>query len=145
MSDNDVKIRTIYDIKKVIVPFIKETKEDKVPLSSEVKWEENGSKNVTKVSAYSSDVSVRNKLLEGFEQVKEQKELWDNLRDTLDDDEFGSSLPEANIDDFNMPVDRIIKHRLGGKREGMTIVWILGNKKIVFNPFSKELNESLID
>lgn len=137
-----VSIRTIHDIRKAIIPFTKDIKENKVDFTASVNWnDEDGKKVTTEVSAYSSDVSVRTKLLEGFEQVKEQKKLWDNVKNTLEEDEFGASLPSANVDDFDMPVDRIIKHRLGGKREGMTVVWYLENKKIVFDPFTKKLEE----
>lgn len=139
-----ITIRTINDIRKAIRPFTKEIKEGKVDFTTSVKWDDDdGNKVTTEVSAYSSDVSIRTKLLEGFEQVKEQKKLWDNVKNTLEEDEFGSNLPAANIDDFVMPIDRIIKHRLGGKREGMTVIWYLDNKKVIFDPFTKELKEDV--
>lgn len=137
-----VKIHSINDIRKAIKPFVLEIDEKKVPLNSQITWQsEDGINTTSKISSYSSDISMRSKLLEGFEQVKSQKKVWDNLKNALDADEYGSNLPSVNIDDFTMPVDRIIKHRLGGKREGMTVTWILGDKKIVFDPFTKELKE----
>ena len=141
-SDNSlgpVTIKSVDDIRRVIKPFINDIKEDKVEISSSVSWEEDGKKDSAIVSAYSSDISMRKQLLDGFDQVREQKKAWDSIRIALQDDEYGSQLPAVDIDDFLMPVDRIIKHRLGGKREGFTIVWHINNSKIVFKPYEKTL------
>ena len=136
-----VKINNIHDIKKAIVPFLKDVEEKQVEFISDFTYEEDGSKNCVKLSAISSDVSMRSKLLEGLRQVEEQKKLWDSIRDALEDDEYNSSLPHVNVDDFTMPVDRLIRHRLGGIREGMNIVWYLNNKKVIFDPYSKKIEE----
>lgn len=136
-----IKIRTINDIKKAIIPFIKETSSKKVEFSSDLEWkDEDGNTITTKLSAYSTDPDLRSSLLNGFNQVKEHNQLWNNLRDTLDDDEYGTSLPHVDIDNFIMPVDKLIKNRLGGKRQGMKVVWKnIENKNIVFDPYNKTL------
>lgn len=136
-----IKINSINDIKKAIIPFMKERSENKVNFTSEVKWkDEDGNEVITKVSAHSTDPDLRQSLLDGFKQVDEQQKLWDNIHNVLEEDEYGSSLPPVDINDFEMPVDRLIRHRLGGKRNGHTIVWYINNQKIVFNPFTKSLD-----
>lgn len=146
MSKNDrefkpVVIRCVNDIKKAIIPFTKEVNDGKVELVQTVEWKDEGKKSSAQVSAYSSDVSMRKMLLDGFEQVKQQEQMLSNLHDVLDDDEYAPTLPKANINDVPMKVDQIIKHRLGGKRDGLTVIWEVNNKKVVFDPYTKELHE----
>lgn len=138
-----IVIENVKDIRNAIKPFTKSMKINKVDISADVTWVDEDKKTHTEhVSAYSTDVNVRQGLIDGFEQVKEQVRMWNDLHDVLGQDEYGSSLPEVNIDKFHMPVDRIIKHRLGGTRVGMTIVWQLADRKVVFDPYSKELTET---
>lgn len=136
-----VVIKTITDIRRAIVPFTKEYKNSRVEFSSDVKWtDEDGKTFKTNVKAYSTDPNMRQSLLDGFKQVEEQSKLWNNIHDVLEEDEYGASLPQPDIDDFVMPVDRLIRHRLGGKREGKTVVWHVEGKKVVFDPLAKTLD-----
>jgi len=136
-----VVIKNITDIRRAVAPFAREITQSKVEFSAEVKWiDEDGKSNNTKLNTYSTDPNLRQSLLDGFKQVEEQARLWNSIHNVLEEDEYGASLPSANVDDFNMPVDRLIKHRLGGRREGRTIVWELDNKKVVFDPFTKDLD-----
>jgi hypothetical protein len=140
-NTEDIIINNMADIRKAIIPFMREVPEGKVEFASEVEWTEDGKNEKTKVSAYSTNVSVRQKLLEGLDGAKDYEKMWGDIHDALEDDEFGTSLPQPDIDKFNLPVDRLIRRRLGGKREGMTVTWDLGDKKVVFDPFEKTLRE----
>lgn len=135
------KIKSVNDIRKAIIPFIREINENKVEIRQVMEWEDDGKKNTAEVSACSNDVSMRKMLIDGFEQVKQQEQMLSNLRDVLDDDEYAPAIPKAHVDEVPMKVDKIIKHRLGGKREGLTVIWEINNKKIVFDPYTKELHE----
>jgi len=136
-----IVIKSISDIKKAIEPFNKEIPENRVPFTTKFEVNDNGKKDIVDVSAYSSDFNFRKSLLDGFNQVFEQKKMWSKLKDTLDDDEYATHLPEVDIDTLLMPVDRLIKYRLGGKRKGQTIVWNINNKDIIYNPFDKTLDQ----
>lgn len=137
-----VVINNINDIRMAIVPFIKDIKDNKVSINSEVTWtDEDDKKHTTSVESYSSDPSMRKGLLEAFEHVKEQRKLWSRIHGALEDDEYGHSFTEVNIDNVPLPVDKIIEKRLGGRREGLTIVWDLSDRKVVFDPYTKELKE----
>lgn len=141
-----VVINNTNDIRKAIAPFIKEVKTGKVDIAGEVTWsDDDGNKHTTNVKSYSSDINMRQSLLDGFEQVKEQEKMWNNIHNVLQDDEYGAVLPKPDIDKVHMPVDRIIRHRLGGEREGMTIVWHLHDRKVVFDPYNKRLDEIMED
>lgn len=137
-----VVINNINDIRMAIVPFIKEVRDNKVNIQSDVVWtDEDDKKHTTNVESYSSDPSMRRGLLEAFEHVKEQRKLWSRIHGALEDDEYGSNFSEVNIDNVPLPVDKIIEKRLGGKREGLTIVWDLSDRRVVFDPYTKELKE----
>lgn len=137
-----VSVSNISDIRNAILPFIKDISEKKVDIEGKITWtDEGGQKMETNVESYSSDVSMRKGLLDGFEQVKQYNKMWGRIHTALEEDEYGAVLPEFNIDKVSLPVDRIIKHRLGGHREGMTVVWILNDRKVVFDPYSKKLQE----
>lgn len=138
----NVEVRNINDIKKAIKPFLKEVSDKKIDISADVSWiDDGGKKQVTKVDAYSSDPSMRRGLIDGFNQVKEHEKMWDNLHDALEEDEYGAILPTVDIDKMHLPIDRLIQKRLGGRREGMTIVWDMPDSKVVFDPFEKTLEE----
>lgn len=136
-----IVIRCVNDIRKAIRPFIKEVEKNKVELKETMYWEDDGKKNSAEVTAISSDVSMRQALLDGFEQVKQQEKMLDDLHEALDDDEYAPALPRVDVDEVPMRVDKIIKYRLGGKREGLTVVWEIGGQKVVFDPYTKELHE----
>jgi len=137
-----VVINNIQDIRRAIMPFVREVPEGKVDIEGKVDWtDEDGKKHSTDVKSYSSDASMRKGLIDGFEHVKEQEEMWNRLYNVLDDDEYSATLPKVNVDSMSLPVDRIIKQRLGGRREGMTVVWNLSTRKVVFDPYSKKLEE----
>jgi hypothetical protein len=145
MNNEDLKpivVNSMNDVRKAISPFIKDIVINKVGISGSVVWsDDNGQKHTSNVNAHSSDVSIRQSLLDGFDQVKEQHKMWGDIHDVLQEDEYGTSLPEPDIDDMLMPVDRLIRYRLGGKREGMTVVWELMDRKAVFDPYTKKLDE----
>lgn len=138
---NPVNIKCVNDIRKAIIPFTIDAKDGSIQVNSTVEWEEEGQKNEAKVSAPSNDVSMRKMLLDGFKQVEQRKKMLDRLHQVLED-EYAPTLPEADIDSIPMSVDRIIKDRLGGRREGFKVVWDIDNRRVVFDPYTKELSEN---
>lgn len=139
-----VVVKSVQDIRKAIAPFVKEAVNGKVDINGDVKWvDEDGNKHVTNVESHSSDPSMRQGLIDGFEHVKQYSQMWNRIHNVLDDDEYGASLPYADIDKMYLPVDKLIRYRLGGRREGLTVVWDLPDKKVVFDPYSKKLEESV--
>lgn len=136
-----ISINNINDIRRAVVPFMKDIPDNKVDIEAEVDWvdDDDGGKHSTNVKSYSSDTSIRKGLIDGFEHVKEQQKMWDRLYDALDDDEYGATLNRVSIDNMELPIDRIIRYRLGGKRKGLTVRWEINNKTVVFDPYSKKL------
>ncbi len=142
-----VTIKTLHDIRKAIAPFTKEVKPGKpIEIKGDITWTEedqNGKsvQHTVTASAVNEDVNLKEFLIAEFTKVKNKKETWDKLQHALLEDAYSVTLPSANIDDMYMSVDNIIKHRLAGKREGLTIVWNLGPTKVIFDPFTGELRE----
>lgn len=141
-----ISIRSVTDIRNAIAPFIKNVKQDKVEVKGDISWTEedqSGNKvtHTVTASAVNEDVSLKELLIAEFTKVKNKKETWDKIQSALAEDAYSATLPIANIDDMYMSVDNIVRHRLAGKREGLTVVWRLGDKKFVFDPFTSELRE----
>jgi hypothetical protein len=144
-----VKVKSYSDLIKAIKPFVKCTSKRVVKVQGEISWveEDDKGKSVQKsvvVSADNRDISLRDLLIEGFDQVKEQSHLWSRLYDALLDDEYAPVLPQVDIDSFHMPVDRIIRDRLDGKREGLRVTWLLDGKKYYLDPYEGILEEEQI-
>jgi hypothetical protein len=135
-----VEIRCVNDIRKALIPFTKNYNKNDVVLNGEIEWtdEDKNVKMKTSFSANNKELGLKDLLIEGFEQVKEQDKVWNNLHDALEDDEYSVTLPRININDFHMPIDRLIKIRLGGKREGLTVVWVIDGNKYIFDPYTCE-------
>jgi hypothetical protein len=142
-----VEINNVSDIKNALIPFIQNLKKNDIVLNGEIEWidketdKEIGKKMKTSFSANNKELGLRDLLVEGFDQVKEQNKVWNELHDALEDDEYSVTLPRVNINDFHMPVDRLIKIRLGGKRDGLTVVWVINGKKYAFDPYTCEFKE----
>jgi hypothetical protein len=138
-----IEIKTVNDIRKALIPFINNSKKDDIIISGEFAWndEENNQKMKTKFSVDNKNIGLKDLLIEGFDQVKQQENTWNMLHDALDDDEFSVTLPRIDIDNFHMPVDRLIKSRLGGKRKGHSVVWNINNHVYEFNPYTCEFKE----
>lgn len=141
-----VIVKCYADIQKVISPFKKKIIKNSIVVNGDIEWmeeDENG-KSVHKkvnVSAKDDDISMKDLLMEGFDQVKEEMKMWNDIRDALIEDEYAPNLPSFDINKKYMPVDKLINDRLGGKREGFLVVWNINSKKYTFDPYSGNLEE----
>jgi hypothetical protein len=140
-------VKSVNDIKTAIQPFFKNSQKTRTDIKTDVEWEDRESdkktprKYKTSVSAYVDDVDIKDVVLEAFDVLAHQQKMLDDIADALEEDEYAPTLPRANIKDVRSPIDAFIKHRMGGVRDGLTIVWYLNNKKWVFNPLNNELKE----
>jgi len=86
---------------------------------------------ITALSKFMPDSKsvLRKTLLDGFNIVKNRVEFNSKIDSKLD------------VDKMRFWVDTMVDERLGGRREGLLIVWSVDNKKITFNPWSGEMKE----
>jgi len=87
-----------------------------------------------------SDAHVRQVLMDGFEIVRNRIEANKMVED-IDEEDFGGYNPAPLIINENLEtLDRFIHRRMGGKREGLTIKWTIGDRAWVFDPWTGELD-----
>lgn len=142
-----VSVRTLSDIRSALQPFLKESKEPQVSISTEMTWhDDDGKRQKGLVKSESRDLSLRRMLLEGFDLVKKRVELAKKAKaqSELEDDD-DDLLPEKirwglfNIDDQYLHVDSLIRKELGGKRKGLRVRWEVVEGKFEFDPYSNDL------
>lgn len=96
------------------------------------------------INQESSQPTVRRTLLDGFEMVKRRLQLDIELKARRVDEElYGGFLPpKAPSAAGNITwLDSFIERRLGGKRDGLTIIWELSEGKYRMDPWSCKLEK----
>jgi hypothetical protein len=72
---------------------------------------------------------ARKSFIEGFEFVKRRKKFNDTAGNQL------------STDDMRCWVDNVVKQRLGGRREGLGVVWDLPEGKFKLDPWTGKLEK----
>ena len=85
-----------------------------------------------------SDNHGRKMLVEGFSQVKDRLKLEEQYS-KVDVEDFGDFKPLLPKKTALHWVDRMIDNSFGAIREGLLIVWKLGDGKHSFDPFTGEI------
>jgi hypothetical protein len=91
----------------------------------------------------SGDQSMTRKtLLEGFDMLKKRQETLQAMG-KIDLDDFGGFYPASlrDITDQITWVDRFITNRLGGRREGLLVVWEIPEGKYQMDPWTCKLEK----
>lgn len=85
--------------------------------------------------------SIRDEIIRGFNLVKERKEVWNKVMQEIDGATFGNHKPAAMADPdvSKFWLDQIIERRLGGRRSGISVVWVIDNKTYSFDPYTGEV------
>lgn len=85
---------------------------------------------------------TRKTLLEGFDMLKKRQETLQAMG-KVDLDDFGGFYPATlrDITDQITWVDRFVTNRLGGKREGLYVVWELPEGKYQMDPWTCKLEK----
>ena len=88
--------------------------------------------------------TVRRTLLDGFEMLKSAQELYEeSLATQTMEEEYGGFLPPVapNPADHHTWVDTFIDRNMGGRREGLSIVWELPEGKFKLDPWTCKLEK----
>ena len=88
--------------------------------------------------------TVRRTLLDGFEMLKQsQKRYEESLATQNMEEEYGGFLPAVvpNPTEHHTWVDTFIDRNMGGKREGLYIVWNLPEGKFRMDPWTCKLEK----
>jgi hypothetical protein len=88
--------------------------------------------------------TLRKTLLDGFEMIKNHNVYFKASVASLDlDDEYGGYPPAIapNPENYDTWVDRFIRNNLGGRREGLFIVWDFPDGTWKLDPWTCELEK----
>lgn len=133
MGDNTfekVEVNSVEDIKRLLQEFLPGNKEKDPMVSAEFETD----RGKVRVNA-PTGCSYFNMFHEGFEMLRKRHEVLGKV-DTRD----GLSL--STIDNHTW-LDDLIERRLGGKRDGLSIVWVLDNSEYRYDPFTGKLTRCL--
>ena len=88
---------------------------------------------------------ARKTLMEAFEKLKTKQEARKQIDEVKNDDPeiYGGFEPAPLlINDASYTLDTFIRKRMGGEREGLTIVWYVQGVKWVFDPWNGRLTSN---
>lgn len=131
-EDGSVKIQSLYDIKKVINDLNSQN-DGQVEVQTEMQVvNQDGSTVKTNLSAPSS-CDYKFMLKEGFETLRKRSEMAENTK-------TNDGLKVFNIEG-RMWLDNLIERRMGGRRDGLKVVWQLEGSTYQWDPFTNKLFE----
>jgi len=82
---------------------------------------------------------ARKTLLDSFNLIKTRIDSKEHIKN-VDEDAFGGYKPAPLVVNDSIPgLDIFIRDKMGGRREGTSIVWMVDDVKWVFNPWNGEL------
>jgi len=139
-----VEVKTLLDIKRVIAPFMKVKSPEDVKFQAELTYidEKTGKKQKESVNCDTIGVSMRQMLLNGFENVKIRTEALREAQELAKEDDYVPNLDKVDIDKIRIAgLDDMIKERLGGYRKGMRIRWDVREGTFEFDPLACKLFE----
>jgi hypothetical protein len=129
-----VEVETLADVKRVLSEFDPSFKANhkqrEIPVATEMTILDSSGPVTYKVEAPTKSKSKRDLLLEGLDVIKGRANIEEQLQ-TNDDEDLvvnGRNMKPAPLGNgvTGMSwVDPLIKHRLGGRRDGMVICWDL--------------------
>jgi hypothetical protein len=143
------KIKNIHELRQLIERLKPSEEEENEPIvidASELALPKDDAYNAGPVviPQAGGQSTLRKTLLEGFEIIKNQNAYFEMSAATLEnDDDYGGYPPAIahNPDIYDTWVDRFIRNNLGGKREGLFIVWNLPSGKWKLDPWSCQLEK----
>lgn len=140
------EVNSLSDIKAVLRAFDPRNRDnrelDPVEVSTLLRGEdEEGVMRTYSVSAETTSKSKRDILIEGMEVVRKRFEASKRINEAAAIDINGVEMKPASIaNDYHTWVDPLIKHWLGGLREGLYIYWDIGDGyKYKYDPFEHKL------
>jgi hypothetical protein len=144
-------IKSLLDIKKVIAGFIPTQSTSSSKPNPEVhipepvvdeKGIKRGMKNTTiTLDVTSNQTMARKCLLDGFEMVKRHLEL--DTHEVGDIDAYGGFVPiQPPKTTNNTWLDKMITRQLGGRREGLKVVWDVMEGQYAFDPWTGNLEKT---
>ncbi len=144
-----ILVGNLSDIREVINNLLKtKIPNNSVQLSTEMVWteDEDGKTKSVKgvVTGSNNDVSLYGLLLSGMDIVKVRVEAADKLRAQIElaksqDPDISIDMTVWDVDKSKFNVDSLIERRLGGKRYGLRVRWVVPEGTFDFDPYEAKL------
>jgi len=89
------------------------------------------------------DINLRTMLVDGFEEIKKTKEAQKIVTEQIElaKQEIDVTLSVCDVDKARFNIDQMIENRLGGKRCGLRVRWVLQEGTYEYDPFEHKFFE----
>jgi len=141
-----VKINNLFELKKLVQRLQPTTIEHTSPIivdTKQAKMSDDSFSGKVTIPQSSGDTLYKT-LLDGFSMIKNHREYYSaSISAELNPDDYGGYLPAkpSNPEDHVTWLDIFIEQRLGGKRDGLSIVWDLPEGQFKLDPWSGKLEK----
>lgn len=140
MTTDNVIIRNLDDIKRVIAHLDPSRDSSRPPVDLGASWESNGEKYAVSTTTISK--TRRQYLLEGFDIIKKRLDTdFSSPGDVIVNGRHMRQLGLSNGIDATCWVDPIIKKWYGAVRDGLLMVWQLGEHRYEYDIYTHSLVE----
>lgn len=143
-ASQPVVISTLVELRTLLANFRGGRTQD-INLKTAVSWtDDKGKKQTAVVGAKSGGGSLRDALLDGMNKVKLRLDANEQMKQALKNAKESGQLDDCamqvwNVDHLRFNVDQLIELRMGGKRRGLRIRWVLQEGIFEFDPFQDKL------
>ena len=135
------EVKTLADIRKVIQKF-QQTKDDSIEFRAEIQWTNKDISGKDTIVGISNDPRLYKSLIDGLNFAKERRKTQEKINEEAKKIGLDCPLVGWNVDDLPLPVDVLIKTKLGGKRKGERIRWQIQEGTFEWDPISNKLFET---
>ena len=142
-----VKIENKSQLLEMVTAILGST-QDSHPVSvrTELLWTDDNTKQKMKttVESPSRDMSFYKLLLDGMDAVKKKMETIEKIKEAISeakkrDADLNPNLVVWDISKLRFNVDGLIEHRMGGKRHGFAVRWIIPEGTFEFDIYERRL------
>lgn len=138
----ETKVQSFHDLQKVVDSL---AAKDVTNPFSVTTVDVEGVKNTVSVAGNSGDNIKYKILLEGFNALKSQETFGTGVMAENENDavEFGGFVPAQTAVKLGMDwIDKFVTQNLGGKREGLKVIWTLPEGRFELDPWTLQLAKS---
>ena len=139
-----VVVKDLNGIKMVLKPFLVDNPDQERTIQCEMGWENEGKAEKSIITSKSSGFSYRKTLIDGLDVIRKRKETMEKLKKATKEAQANDMISTMEVWDVNkmrFNVDALIERRLGGKRNGCRVRWVVNEGIFEYDPFTDKLFE----
>lgn len=139
-------ITNLTDLRMLINSLVERGNVDSINIETKIEYtdEQTRKRAIDNVSASINSTSLLDMLKSGMRLVKQRQESMAKISEAINkaketDDTFDTAMRSWDVNNFKFNVDTIIERKLGGKRNGHRIKWVIPEGIYELDPFSMKL------